>query len=340
MPTKRTKHSPCRVWSAIPFLGFLLALTLSAQQGASVSANVADGDSTARRSQVLAIPAIAAVPEGFEQLALAPGFLLQIEVYGIPEMNVQLRIDAQGNVTIPLVGALHLAGKTTAQAQEAIARAFADREILKDPQVNLTVLQYAAASVSVMGEVQTPGRIPLLASAPLGDVLALAGGETPAAGDEIEIQRHDTNGKAASDRILFAQDQDPALLRNILVGPGDTVLVDRAGIVYVLGAVNRPGGYRMVNRGSLSVLQAVALAGGETRETSHRAVVVRKKDGSIEQIKLSLLPMEKGQAEAVPLQRDDVVYLPASGWKSVALNGSSVLSAAAAASVYAISSHP
>lgn len=319
-------------------LGFPVAIV--AQQGAVLRANVEEG-STSPRTQPPAAQTVGSVPEGFASLTLAPGFLVEMEVYQVPEMSAQLRVDAQGNVTVPLIGAIRVEGQSVSQAQDTIAKALADREILKSPQISLTILQYQARNVSVMGEVQMPGRVPLLAPEPLEDVLALAGGETTLAGSDIEIQRRSPGGETVSNHIRFAQGQDSVALRNVLIEPGDTVLVHRAGIVYVLGAINRPGGYLMVNGGSLNVVQALSLAGGETLHAStHWAVIVRKKGEVFEQIKVPLGKMEKGDAPPVALEINDALYVPASGWKSLVINGSNVLSAAAAASIYAASNRP
>jgi polysaccharide export outer membrane protein len=326
-------------------VGLILAFILPAQglcqQGAAVSANVDENALAARRAQLPIAAGVNPVPEGFENLKLADGSLLQLDIYGIPEMSAQLRIDARGDVIIPLIGAVPVAGDTVAQAQDEIAKAFADREILKDPQVILNVLQFSARNISVLGEVQSPGRIQLLGPESLGDVLALAGGETIAAGNDIEIQHRAANGETESRHVEYAQGKDPANLQSTLVEPGDTVLVQRAGIIYVLGAVNRPGGYLMVNGGTLNVVQAISLAGGQTLQSSACcAIVVRRQGDSFVQIKVPLGRMEKGDAPPVPLQLDDALYVPASAWKSFVINGSNVLSAAASASIYAAANNP
>ena len=336
----RTKASRLRML-AQPILLLMLPLGALGQQGAAVAAQIDENPARAAHLSAQNTGPVSSVPEGFEHLTLAPGFLLQLEVYGVPEMSTQLRVDAEGNVTVPLIGPVAISGDTVPQAQAVLAKTFASREILKDPQVTLNVLQYPARSVSVIGEVQTPGRVALLAPEPLGDVLALAGGETIAAGNEIAVQHRGNNGETILRHIQFAQGGDPAILRSTIIEPGDTVLVQRAGIVYVLGAVNRPGGYLMVNGGSLNVVEAVSLAGGETLLSSTRwAVIVRRQGDDIKQIKVPLQKMEKGEAPTVALQVNDALYVPPSTWKSLVINGSNVLSAAAAASIYAASSHP
>lgn len=339
MPKNMSRRRACFLTAAFALLA--ASLQARAQQGAMVRSEIDENTRHPAHPQMSAAGQVTSLPEGFEALRLEPGFLLQMDVYGVPEMTAQLRIDAEGNLAVPLIGPVPVAGMTTAQAHDAIAKAFADREILKDPQVNLNILQYPARNVSVIGEVQTPGRIALLGPQPLGDVLALAGGETVAAGNEIEIQHRTAQGDAPSQSVHFAQGTDPKILQDTLVEPGDTVLVHRAGIVYVLGAVNRPGGYLMVNGGALNAVEAISLAGGETLQSSTRwAVIVRIQGDTIQQIKVPLGKMEKGTSPAVALHSDDALYVPASGWKSLVLNGSNVLSAAAAASIYTASSHP
>jgi polysaccharide export outer membrane protein len=111
--------------------------------------------------------------------------------------------------------------------------------------------------------------------------------------------------------------------------------VHRAGIIYVLGAVNRAGGYLMVNGGSLNVIQAVSLAGGTTVQASLRwAVIVRRQGSAFIQFKVPLDKMEQGKAAPVQLELNDALYIPLSTWKAVLVNGSNVLSAATSAAIY------
>jgi len=314
----------------------------AAQQEMAVNPSILESANlSARRPQPPVPMGVNAVPEGFESLKLSPGDLLQMDVFGVPDMSAQLRIDALGNVSIPLIGSISIAGNTVLQAQNAIARKFADAEILRSPQVTLNLLQFSARNISVLGEVQSPGRIQLLVAQPLGSVLAMAGGETVAAGNDIEIQHHGASGETKTRHVPYAQGKDPAILQSEMVEPGDTVLVHRAGVIYVLGAVNRPGGYLMLNGGTLNVVQAISLAGGESLQSSTRwAVIVRRQDNGFKQIKIPLGKMEKGDTAPAALQFNDALYVPASGWKSLVSNGSSILGAAAAASVYATASLP
>lgn len=305
---------------------------------ANVQAGIeARGEPTTRQQGFTDVNGLAAVPEGFEGLRLSPGYLLSMSIFGVPEMASELRVDAQGFVTVPLIGGVHVDGDTLPQAQARIAKVLEQKEILKDPQVLLNVLQYASRSVSVLGEVNSPGRIQLLAPESLGDVLARAGGPTIAAGKEIEIQRTGPNGKPVNQHVDYVQGRDPEVLRRVVIEPGDTVLVHRAGIIYVLGAVNRPGGYLMVDGGSLSIVQAVSLAGGTTLQASTKwAVVVRRKGDGYVQFKVPLSKMEVGEATPIQLQWNDALYVPVSSWKAVLVNGSNVISSAASATIYRV----
>ncbi len=326
----------------------IMAITLSAgslgmaaigacQQNSPVVAAKVDerADTPQRRIPVTNSLGVQALPEGFDRMRLSPGDLIAMNIYDVPEMSTEMRVDSKGFVSVPLIGAVHVEGDTLPQAQSAIAKALVDKEILKAPQVTLDVLQFSPKSISVLGEVQSPGRIQMLAPEPLGDVLALAGGETIAAGKDIEIQHVEDIGKTSSEHVDYVQGQDAAILRTTQVDPGDTVLVHRAGIIYVLGAVNRPGGYLMINGGSLSTVQAVALAGGTTLQASTKwAVIVRRQGNGYVQFKVPLSKMEIGGATPTQLQWNDALYIPVSTWKAVLINGSNVLSAATSAAIY------
>ncbi|MFZ0337871.1 MAG: polysaccharide biosynthesis/export family protein [Terracidiphilus sp.] len=339
--SKASNNTPKQMLRSVMLFAVLLYMLASAdvkgqQSPSAVTANIAESSSTAtRRPSVSSGNGLLPVPEGFEKLHLSPGYLLQMDVYDVPEMSTELRIDAQGSVTVPLAGGVHVEGDTVPEAQAAIAKVLIEKRILKDPQVTINVLQYSSKYVSVLGEVLNPGRLPLLAPESLEDVIALAGGETISASDDIEIQHLGENGEVTSKHVVYVQASDSSTVQNTLVEPGDTILVHRAGIIYVLGAVNRPGGYLMVNGGSLSVIQAVSLAGGITLQASAKwAVIVRRQGDGYVQFKVPLAAMETGGAAPIQLQANDALFVPLSTWKAVLISSSNVLSAATSAAIY------
>ena len=285
---------------------------------------------TARRR----VSPLAAIPEDFSTLQLAPGFLLSMDVYDTPEYSLDLRIDPGGNVNIPMVGRVHIADLTLDQATAKIAASLRDAKILNDPQVNLDVEEYAGREITVLGEVHSPGRIELLAPRHLDDVIALAGGETEYAGNTIEI-RHEGDVTPQSESIHYSRSIDNRILSETVVVPGDTVTVKRAGIVNVLGAVNRPGGYLMQEDGELNVPQALALAYGTTMPAAVGSMrLIRKNDdGRVEEIPIPYRDMVKGKVAPLHLQAQDVIYVPVSKVKE-AFTASLTNSAVAAAIIY------
>ncbi len=275
-------------------------------------------------------------PDDINKARIAPGYLLRMEVYDTPEMDTELRVDPAGRVSVPLAGAVAVAGQTLPEAQAAIAKAFVDEQILKAPQVTLNLLQYASESATVLGEVQSPGRIPLLAPKALGDVLAEAGGETFSAGPAIDVLHTASDGTVRENHVHY-QPELSSQAMHAVVFPGDMVIVHRAGAVYVLGGVTRPGAYLMVHNGSLNVLEAIALAQGTLLRASTGEIEVLRYNGeTYARLTVPLKKVQKGQVAPPQLLANDIVYVPMSAAKSVFLDGTTLLGAAATASIYAI----
>ena len=335
----RSHKGPALRVARVAFTLSFLALVcgsgaLQAQISPQVLANLDQVPSNARRSAVAPGTALLAVPEDFSSAPLQPGYLLDMSIYGAPEMGATLRVDSAGNVSVPLIGPLHVAGKTVTAAQTEIANAFQQHEILKNPQVTLNVTQYSTGMVTVLGEVQSPGRLEILGPKSLEQVLALAGGETTAAGSIVEVQRQGT----APIHIRYTQGDSSEALRKFVVQSGDSVYVRRAGVIYVLGAVNRPGGYLMVNRGQLNILQALALASGTTiiSKDGSMYIVRTMEDGSVRQIAVPFKDMSRGKEPPTMLQVDDILYVPTSLTKTIFINGSGLIGSAAQAVIYRV----
>ncbi len=276
------------------------------------------------------------VPPDFAELKLAPGFLLSLNVLDDPDFDGEFRIDQQGDLALPVIGILHVGGETASEARTQIRQTLLKDEILIDPQVNLTVVEYTAPEVTILGEVNVPGRYPLLGPRSLTDVLGLAGGLTVAAGNEIQISHADKTEK--TDQIHFSRATNAKSVEDTIVHPGDTIQVKRAGIVYVLGAVNKPGGYVMEEDGTLTVLQAVSLANGTTLSASVGTIDLlrRDADGTSVRIELPLGKMQRGKAADIQLHATDIVYVPNSKFKSTLTSTQGILAAATSASIYAV----
>ena len=280
-------------------------------------------------------PGLILVPEDFAKLKLAPGFLLQVNVLQDSDFTGDFRVDERGDIAMPILGTLHVGGETASEARGQIENKLLEEQILKNPEVVLSVLEYTSPEVTIIGEVTSPGKYPLLVPRKLVDVLALAGGTTLLAGNEVQI----TPGNPAAVPIAahFSRSADPKLIEDILVRPGDTVQVQRAGIVYVLGAVNRPGGYVMQENGTLNVLEAISLASGTSLSASTGKIHLlrRNKDGTEVDILIPYKKMTHGKQEDMQLRAQDVLYVPTSAMKSLLTNSQGILAAAASASIYA-----
>jgi polysaccharide biosynthesis/export protein len=278
---------------------------------------------------------ITAVPEDFARLKIQPGFQIDAQVFDEPDMSGQFRVGPDGNIILPLVGPVHVAGDTLAQAQAAVQDAFKTAQILKNPQVTLDITEYAPTLVAVLGEVNTPGRLQLLAPHSLLDVLSFAGGETQMAGGKIEV-RHEENGQVVTTDYAYERDSNGDSIAGVTVHDGDTVIVPRAGIVYVLGQVTRPGGFLMQEDGKLDAAQAISMAMGTTliASTKHILIIRRKPDGTYVQFEVSYSDIVHGKATPPQLQPQDIVYVPNSKIKTTFADVQGVLTAATTATIY------
>jgi polysaccharide export outer membrane protein len=280
---------------------------------------------------------LTAVPDDFSNLRLAPGFFLNVSVYDEPEFTTQVRVDEKGDISLPLLGTIHVAGKTIPEAQKEIQDKFRTAQILKDPQVTVNVEQYVSSNVTVLGEVQSPGRIQMLAPHSLLDVIGMAGGETNLAGDTIQVESPSEHGSTFH-VYHYARGREENEARNVFVKPGDIVTVKRAGVVYVLGAVNRPGGYVMQEDGALNVAQALSLAMGTTMQAKISGIRVVRHDqnGNITEIPVAYKDIVGGKEKPLELEAQDIVYVPVSKLKSVFTAGSSIVGQTGAATIYAV----
>lgn len=275
------------------------------------------------------------VPEDFAALKLSPGFLLNVQVYDEPDLSAHVRVDKDGNINLPFLKTISIGGDTVAQARTKIEDKFRNDGILKNPQITIEVEQFATTSVTVMGEVQNPGKVELLAPHSLLDVIGMTGGETTLAGNEVEVKRP-VNGAMESTTYHYSRNGDVSTIRDVMVNPGDTVIVQRAGIVYVLGGVNRPGGYTMQESGDLNVAEAISLAQGLVMQAKVGGLRVVKhgEDGKPVEIPVSYNKIMDGKEKPIQLAAGDIVYVPISKTKAVFSATTGLLGQVTAASIY------
>jgi polysaccharide export outer membrane protein len=280
---------------------------------------------------------LTSVPEDFAKLKLAAGFLLDLNVYDAPELSGSYRVDEGGNLTLPLIGHLSVAGLTSPEAESRVQTAFLDQHILLNPQVTINVIQFAPSFISVTGEVANPGRIQLMAPRSLLDIVSQVGGFTDLAGNEIQVMQV-VDGVPVTKSYPYSKHSNGESISSVIVTGGSTIIVPRAGIVYVFGAVMRPGGYIMEEDGKLDVAQAISMAGGTSRDakTGGARVVRQNPDGSTLDIAIDYSAISKGKQIPVGLQARDIVYVPVSHVKSAMQSTISLVAATASASIYTL----
>lgn len=224
--------------------------------------------------------AAAAAPE----YKLSPGDAIKVQVYQNPDLTLEARVSESGSISYPLVGSVPIGGMSISQAEKKIAEALQKKQILKQPQVNIVLLQVRGNQVTVLGQVQRPGRFPLeTTTVRVSDMLAAAGGVTPT-GDDVLVVSGSRDGKPFRKSIdipnLFKGDRSAD---DILLQPGDTLYVNKAPTFYIYGEAQRPGTYR-IERG-MTVLQALAQGGGPTNRGSEKVRLNRTRpDGTVVQL--------------------------------------------------------
>lgn len=215
---------------------------------------------------------------------LGPGDALRIQVFQNPDLTVETRVSENGQITYPLIGTMQLGGLSVAAAEKKIAAALKDGGFVQQPQVNIILLQMRSNQVSVLGQVNRPGRFPLDTVSRVSDMIAAAGGVTQA-GDDFAIVNGIRDGKPFQKTIdipaLYLNKQSE---ENIVLAGGDTIYVHRAPLFYIYGEAQRPGSYR-IERG-MTVMHALAQGGGPTiRGTEWHLRLHRKNpDGTVEKI--------------------------------------------------------
>jgi polysaccharide export outer membrane protein len=277
----------------------------------------------------------AIAPEGMADLKLSAGSMVDVHVFEEPDIDGSYRLNSSGQITMPLAGNISLESLTLTEAEAAVSAKLVAGEILKTAHVVVNIDEYNAQNIVVLGEVNAPGRYPALTQRKLKDVLAMSGGQTALAGNEIVIHRSDQPAEV-TETIHFDRGGKNQEILNAAINPGDTVLVKRAGVVYVLGAVNRPGGYLMQESGDLNIAEALALALGTAPQASIDKIrVVRKgPDGTLLEFSTMYDKVRKGEAVAMALHPEDIVFVPSSSMKSAFIHGSGILGAATSATIY------
>lgn len=276
-------------------------------------------------------PAQSSTVVGNPGVTLGPEDQIAIRALGIEEIDGKLaRVDLQGNVDVPLVGRIKAAGLTVDQLEAEISQQL--RKYVREPQVTVTIAEYRSETASVLGAVNTPGVYSLTGATTLLQVLSKAGGLRNDAGNRVEITRRreagtiplETSKADPSGDFSTAEVNLRSLLearqprQNIVVKPADVISVPRADLVYIVGAVHRPGGFVLNERENMTALEAVSMAEGmEKTSAPQRAMIIRSGTSTErKEIPVDLGKIISGRSSDVPLLANDILVVPTSGAKA------------------------
>jgi len=269
---------------------------------------------------------------------LGVGDLVEFSVYNVPELNTRTRVSSSGDLYLPLIDYVHVDGLTIEDAERAIEKRLDQGGYIRNPHVQLFVAEYSSDTASILGEVAKPGVYPVLGEQTLFGVISAAGGITDRAGRSVTITHRAHTGQPVVVPLSHNLEDHPE--SNIPIYPGDTIMVRRADVIYVVGEVGHPSGFLMDNNGRLSVLQAIALAGGTTTTAKlNGARIIRKGTAGVTEIPVPLKKLLQAKAADVQLAAEDILFVPTSARKVVSgRTAEAALQMATAVSVVAI--HP
>lgn len=222
------------------------------------------------------------VPAAGKTLVLGAGDLLRIAVFQNADLTLETRVDGDGRITYPFLGVLEVGGRTTADVERLVARGLEQGNVLKRPQVSVTMTQFRSQQVAVLGFVNRPGQYVLDMAYSVTGALAQAGGVAPGGADVAVLSRLQ-DGKPTLTEVDLVQMYRPDAPRStdLQMQPGDVLYVHRAPAFYVYGEVQRPGAQRLERE--MTVMQALAAGGGLTPRGTERGLRITRRgaDGSL-----------------------------------------------------------
>jgi polysaccharide export outer membrane protein len=229
--------------------------------------------------------------------------LIAVSVYDAPELTRTLRVEADGTVHLPMLkDGVQAAGIFPRQLETSIATALKTEQILVDPFVKVTVVEYHSRPISVMGAVHKPVTFQSVGKVTLLDALARAEGLTNDAGTEVLITRGGLVERIPVKKLM--KDADPAL--NYELHGGEEIRVPEAGKIFVVGNVRKPGAFAVRDANDNSVLRMVALSEGLLPFAAKEAYIYRDK----KEIPVELEKIMQRKMPDVRLETDDVFYIP------------------------------
>jgi polysaccharide export outer membrane protein len=249
----------------------------------------------------LALPPGLAGAQVGSEYRLGPGDVVRITVYNNPDLTTEAQITQQGRISFPLLGDVQIGGIEKSQAETIIARRLSAGGFVVKPQVNVLVLGFKSQQISVLGQVNRPGKYPIEQASTLADLLAIAGGIAQSGGDTITHITKGADGRIVKRDIDINQAlRNGEMDKNIHVVNGDIVYVPRAPMFYIYGEVQRPGQYRLEK--DMTVMQALSVGGGLNLRGTERGIRVNRRggNGKVETLQSELTDL---------LKENDVIFV-------------------------------
>ena len=246
---------------------------------------------------------------------IGPGDLIEIKVFNVPELNITVRVSGNGTITLPLIGSIIADGFSRSQLENQLA-AKLEKNYLKDAQVTIFIKEYHSKMVSVIGAVNKPGNHELYGEKTILELISLAGGFKSDTSDKIIIIRKLKNGKSISLKIDVDElmvEGNPKL--NIPLKGGDIINIPAISHmnIYIFGEVKNPGHIQMIREGEITLLRAIAQAGGFSERARKGSVLVKRRvKGKEIKIKINVKSILKGKKPDFILENNDIIHVPES----------------------------
>ena len=301
---------------AAPLMVAVLALcwastVVQAQYNGQATGADRSNSATATTNQSLLFPT---TPD----TVLSPGDQISIRVFEQAEYNLSVRLGIDGSALLPLIGMVDFRGLSVSDAEALVARKLQDAGMYRDPQVQITITEGPSSVITLAGEMHAV--LPVVGARNLYTVLAQGGGLPSGASRTVTIFR---SGKTEPVNVDIGNDPVHSIAANVPVFPGDTIVISRIGVVYVMGEFKNPSVVNMTNYGPLTLTQVSALAGGPVYDAKYSALhIIRTVGDHRTVVTLNIKNVLYGKVPDPIMQPNDIVFLPPSGFKESIANGS------------------
>ncbi len=310
----QTAERPAHRATPLLLAALILLLAASGSAAAQFSGPALNAPTT-DRAALTPTPASELLRHG--DIHLGPGDLVAVHIFGSLDYTPTVRVNLDDSMQLPLIGSISVKGLTLDQAEDLVAERLRSGGMYRDPQVTLQVMESSTQTVTVTGEAHAI--IPVSGVRHLLEVLAAAGGLPPSASHTITIDR-----PGADQPIIVDLGTDPmhSAESNVAVYPGDTIVVSRVGVVYLLGEFKTPGAIPIQQNSPLTLLEATSLGGGALFNGHFSDLhIIRTVNRQRTLLPVDIKKVMQGKAPDPVLQADDILYLPSSPAKVAISSG-------------------